>query len=152
MQGFRAQRPEVPLHVHVAQVGLRMALLGVDELGELVGVAHEEHRGVVAHQVPVALLGVELQRKAPHVPFRIRRAALAGHGGEAQKRLGFLADFGEKRGARVAGHVVGDREGAVRRGALSVHHALRDALAVEMLHLLQKLHVLHEQRATRTSG
>ena len=152
VQGFRAQRPEIPLHVQVAQVGLRVALLGVDELGELVGVADEEHRGVVAHHVPVALLGVELQGKAAHVALRVRGAALAGHGGEAQKRLGLLAHLGEKRGARVARHVVGDREGAVRRRALGVHHALRDALAVEMLHLLQKLHVLHEQRAARPRG
>ena len=129
-----------------------MALLGVDELGELVRVADEEHRGVVAHHVPVALLGVELEGKAAHVALRVRGAALAGHGGEAQERLGLLADLGEKRGARVARHVVGDGKGAVRRRALGVHHALRDALAVEVLHLLQELHVLHEQRAACARG
>jgi hypothetical protein len=36
----------------------------VDEVAELVGVADEEYRRVVADQVPVALVGVELDREA----------------------------------------------------------------------------------------
>jgi hypothetical protein len=33
-----------------------------------------------------------------------------------------------------------------------VHHALGDALAVEVLHLLEQLHILHQQRAARPGG
>ena len=50
-----------------------MALLGVDEVLELAGVADEEDRGVVAHQVVVALLGVELDREAARVAAGVRR-------------------------------------------------------------------------------
>lgn len=38
MQTLRPQTPEVPHHVRVFQVGLRIALLGVDEGRELHGV------------------------------------------------------------------------------------------------------------------
>jgi formylglycine-generating enzyme required for sulfatase activity len=46
----------------------------VVEIREFQRVAHEEHRGVVANEVPVALLRVELHRKAPDVAFSIGRA------------------------------------------------------------------------------
>ena len=85
MQAFRRQRPEIPHRGRRAQVGLRMALLRVDEVGELQGIADEEHRRVVADEVPVAFLGVELQREAAHVALGIRRAAFAGDGREAQQ-------------------------------------------------------------------
>src|SRR5690606_25097023 len=77
MQRFRAKRPEIPLHVHVAHVGFGIALLGMNELGELVRIAHEEDRRVVADQIPVAFLGVELDRKAANIAFSVGRAALA---------------------------------------------------------------------------
>ena len=76
-----------------AQVGARVALDRVVEVGELQRVAQEEDRGVVADQVPVAFLGVELQREAADVALGVGRAALAGHGGEAGEHLGLLADL-----------------------------------------------------------
>ena len=57
-----------------------MAFLGVNELGELIGIADKEHRGVVSHHVPVAFLGVEFERKASHIAFCIRRATFARYG------------------------------------------------------------------------
>ncbi len=66
-----------------AQVGRGVALLGADEVGELERVADEEDRGVVADEVPVAFLGVELEREAAHVALGVGRALLAGDGGEA---------------------------------------------------------------------
>ena len=39
----------------------------MDEVGKLVRIANEEHGGVVAHHVPVAVLGVELDRDAAHI-------------------------------------------------------------------------------------
>ena len=64
----RHQRDEVPEHVRVLQVGGGVPLLGVDEAGEEEGVADEEDGGVVAHTVPVALLGVELDGEASRIP------------------------------------------------------------------------------------
>ena len=60
------------------QIGLGMALLGMDEVGELVRVPHEEHRRVVADQIPIAFLGVELDCEATHVAFGIGCARFPG--------------------------------------------------------------------------
>ena len=46
-------------------MSLRISLLSVDEAREEERVPDEEDRGVVAHEVPVALLRVELDGKTP---------------------------------------------------------------------------------------
>ncbi len=152
VQALRRQRPEIPHRRRRAQVGLRVALLRVDEVGELVGVAHEEHRRVVADQIPVALLGIELERKAAHVALGVGGAELAGNGGEARQHLRLLADGGEYVGGRIRRDVVGDGERAVGAPALGVHRALGDALAVLVRQLFDQLIVLHQQRAERAGG
>ncbi len=140
------------LFSRAAQVGARVALHGVVEVGELQRVAEEEHRRVVADEVPVALLGVELHREAADVALGVGRAALAGHGREADEQVGLLADLGEDLGLGVLRDVVGDREGAEGAGALGVHAPLRDDLAVEVGELLEEPDVLEQQRAARTGG
>lgn len=49
----------------------------VDPYTDQQGVLDEENRGVVASQVPVALLGVELDSKASRVPHRVCRPRLS---------------------------------------------------------------------------
>ena len=71
VRGLRGQRPEVPLHVVVAQVVVGASLLGADEVLELHRVLDEEDGRVVADHVVVALGRVELEcepeRVAPGV-------------------------------------------------------------------------------------
>jgi hypothetical protein len=109
VRGLGRQAPEVPDVVRLRRAGVRVALLGVDEVRELDGVLDEEHRGVFADEVIVALLGVELHREAARVADGVRRPQVAGHGREAQEDLGLLADPGEERGAGVRGDVGGHR-------------------------------------------
>jgi hypothetical protein len=52
----------------------------------------------------------------------------------------------------VSGEILRDGKGAVRARAFCVDDALGDALAVEMLHLLQKVDVLEENRPARAGG
>ena len=52
MQRLRRQRPEIPGGGGRAQVGLRMLLLGMDEVRKFVRVTDEKDRCVVAHHVP----------------------------------------------------------------------------------------------------
>ncbi|KPC76792.1 hypothetical protein ADL26_04920, partial [Thermoactinomyces vulgaris] len=92
--GLGREAPEVPDVVRLLRTGVRVALLGVDEVGELDGVADEEHRGVVADEVVVALFGVELQGPAARVAAGVGAAEGVGHGGEAQEGLGLLAHLG----------------------------------------------------------
>ena len=152
VQGFGRQAPEVPGGRGAAQVGARMALLRVDEVGELERIADEEDRRVVAHQIPVALVGVELHGKAAHVTLGVGRAHLSGHGGKARDQRRDLAHFREDAGTGVARDVLGDGEGAEGAPALGVDDALGDALTVLVGQLLQQVPVLHQHRAARAGG
>lgn len=50
---LRSLREEVPSHVGALQVGLRVSLLGVDEIRELNGVSNEEDWGVVSNLISI---------------------------------------------------------------------------------------------------
>ena len=115
-------------------------------------IAHEEHRRVVADDVPIALLGVEAQRKAAHVALGIRRTTLAGDGGEAQEGFRLLADLRERGGTRILRDVVGDGQRPIGTRALGVHGALRNPFAVLMRKLFQQMEVLDQHRAERSRG
>ena len=145
------QRPEVPLHVVVAQAGAAEPLLAADEVGELHRVADEEHRGVVADQVVVALGRVELQRETARVAPGVGGALLAGDRREAGEHLGRGAPL-EEGGLGVGGDVLGGLEDAERAGALRMDVALRDALAVEVRHLVQEVDVVQQDRAVGADG
>ncbi len=95
-------------------------------------VAQKKDRRVVAHQVPVALLGIELDGRAANVALGVGGAALAGHRREAQEQVSLLADVGEELGLGVLGDVMGHLEGAVGARALGVHAPLGDHLAIEV--------------------
>jgi hypothetical protein len=122
------------------------------QVGETQRIAEEEHRRVVADDVPVALLGIEFERGATDVAFRIGRAALAGHGGEADEHRRGLADLAEQFCAGEACDVVRHGECAVGAPALGVHAPFRDHLPVEVRHLLDQPDVLQQRGAARTGG
>ena len=152
VQGLWDKRPVVPVVRGRAHVGARVALDGLVQVGELARVANEEHRRVVAHHVPVALLGIELEGKAADVALGVGRTALARHGGEAREHLGLLADLAEDRGAGVARDVVRDREGAKRARALGMHAPLGNHLAHEVGEFFVEPHILGQQRAAWACG
>ncbi|MCY1297582.1 hypothetical protein D9M70_470290 [compost metagenome] len=149
MQRFRVARPEVPHRDRVAQVGAGVALLRVDEVGELERIAHEEHRGVVADHVPVAFIGIELDREPAHVALGIGGATLAGDGREADEQRRFLADLGKDRGLGVFRDVVRDPERAVGTGALGMHAALGNDFTVEVGQFFEEPDILQQHRAAR---
>ena len=60
-----------------------------------ISVAQKKHRSIVAHQIPVAFVGVKFNRKAADIPFRIGCAAKTCHGGKADKNFGNFADLVE---------------------------------------------------------
>ncbi len=118
----------------------------MDEVLELAGVADEEHRSVVTHQVEVALLGVKLERETARVTIGIRTAHLACDGGEAREHWRALADAGQEARLRPRGDVLGHLEEPVGAASLGVHHPLGHALAVELLHLLDDIGVMQHTR------
>ena len=152
VDGLRRERQEIPEHVRVRRVGRRVALLGMDEVGELQRIADEEDRRVVAGHVVIALFGVELDREAARVARGVGGALFAADSGEPGEHFGLLARPREELGARVLRHVGGALELAVGAGALGVHDALGDALAVEVRQLLHQVHVPRQDRPARPCG
>ena len=141
-------------NVSCADAGLRhrevrLGLGGVDEIGKLHRVLDEEDRDVVADEVPVAFVRVELHREATHVPGGVGRAAFAEDGREANEDRRLFADFAEERGARELGDRLRALEEAVRGRAARMHDPLGDALVVEVGDLLAKDEVLEQRRAAQ---
>src|SRR5258707_9664197 len=116
------------------------------EVREPQRIAEEEHRRVVADDVPVTLLGIELEGGTADIAFRIGRAALAGDGREPHEHRRLLADLRENLGLGVAADVVSYRERAVGSPAFGVHAPLRDHLPVEMRQLLDQPYILEQRR------
>jgi hypothetical protein len=124
---------------------------------ELDRVPDEEDLEVVAHHVPVAVLGTELHRETARVTRRLGGVPAADDGGEPDGHRGLLAlgDEGLRAGV-LRGRLVADRavrlELAVRDEATGVHDALGHALAVEVADLLDELVVLERRRAAAAHG
>ena len=152
VQCLRRVRPEVPHHLRAFQVALRQALLGVDKVREFERITDEEHRRVVADDVPVAFLGVELQREATRIALGVGRTTLTAHGGETQESWGLLADGLKQLGAGVLGDVTRNGERTVSTRAFGVHAALRDVFAVEVGKLFDQVEIVEQQRAARAGG
>ncbi len=110
VQSLRKRGPEVPVVLGAAHARLRVALNGVVQVRELERISQEEDRGVISHQVPVALLGVELDGKAADVSLGICCPPLTGYCGKACKQIGLLADLREDHSSGKPGYVMGNSE------------------------------------------
>jgi len=122
------------------------------QVGEFQRVAQEEHGSVVAHEIPVARVGVELHGETADVALGIGCAALAGDGRETHEAFGFLADPGEDRRTRVFGDVLRHRKGAECARAFGMHTPFGDYFAVEMREFLEEPRVLQRHGAADACG
>ena len=150
---FGRQADEVP-EIVVRRLRLRKGAIGLflhrmDDVGKLDRVLDEEHRDVVADDVPVALLRVELDRETTHIAGKVGRALGAGDGRETDEGRRLLAGALEDVGARVFGKRFVGLEKAVCTVAARMHHPLGDALMVEVEDLLAEVEVFQERRAAR---
>ncbi|AIO69498.1 catalase-2 domain protein [Burkholderia oklahomensis] len=153
VRGLRHERHEIPERVvrgrarrHLVR---RLGLHRVDEVRKLDRVLDEKHRHVVADEIVVAFVGVELHREAAHVAHGVRGAARALHRREAHVDGRFLRRILQERGLRVLGHRFVDAEHAVRGRAARVHDPLRNALVIEVSDLLAHDEVFEQRRAAR---
>ena len=60
-------RKRLLVHGSILEIGLRIALLRVDEYREFGGFAQEENRCIVEDPVPITLFSVELDGKASRI-------------------------------------------------------------------------------------
>ena len=80
MQRFGKQGEKIPFPGWITQVGARVAFDNVVKVGKFQRVAKVENRRIVAHQIPVALFGIELDRKAANIALGVSGAAFSGDG------------------------------------------------------------------------
>ena len=149
MQRFGQGGPEIPVVGRTAHVGTRVALDGMVQVGKLQWVAQEEDGRIVAHQVPIARLGIELHGKATDIALGIGRSALASYGRKAHEALRLLAHFAEDGGTGIARDVMRHRKGAVCSRTLGVHTPFGNHLAVEVCQFFQEPRILQGDRPTR---
>ena len=124
---------------------------GMDEVRELDGVLDEEDRDVVADEIPIPLLRVELDGEAADVASKVERALVAGDGREADEHRHLLTRTLEQiRPGQFGQRLVGLEE-AMGAEAAGVDDPLRDPLVVEVEDLLAEVEVL-EQRGTALPG
>lgn len=79
VKGISSMSPEVPDHVRITQVGLRVSLLGVKEVRELNRILNEEYRCVIANHIIVAFFSVEFDGKTSRISNAIGRSGFSGH-------------------------------------------------------------------------
>src|SRR5664280_2888032 len=153
MHGFRRKRNEVPECVvrgcRLREAAIGFHLDGVDQVRKFDGILDEEDRDVVAYQVPVAFLGVELHGKAAYVTGGVDRAGATRDGRYPGKYGRPFTDLGENPGGRIPLQRGGQLEEPMRARRSRVNDTLRNALVIEMRDLLAKDEVLQERRAAR---
>jgi hypothetical protein len=99
---------------------LRVALLGVNEVGELGGVANEEDWSIVENPVEIAFVGANLDSEAPGVTGSVWRAAFSTNCGETDGGTSSVADLFEEGGRSEIGYVMSHCEVAVRASTLGM--------------------------------
>ena len=75
---------------------VRLGLGRVHEVRKLHRVLDEEDRDVVADEIPVPFVRVELHREPTHVPGGVGRASFAEDGREPDEDRCLLSGFGEE--------------------------------------------------------
>src|SRR5262245_63121849 len=104
----------------------------MDHIRKLEWVTNKKHRGVVANEVIVSFVRVELDRKTTRITFDIGRALFSADCREPHENFGFPTNFTEQTGLRVSGHVCTCLKITERAGTFRVNHAFGYAFAVEM--------------------
>ena len=116
-------------------VGLRLDC--VNEIGELDSVLDEEHRDVVANDIPVALLSVELDRKPTDIANSVSTASRTLDGREPNKDRCLPRRVGKNAGARKLFYAFKQSEGAKGTCSSRMDYTLRDTFMVKTMDLYE---------------
>src|SRR5204862_56044 len=118
VRALRIQRDEIPeiivrgLRLREPAVGL---LLGrMDDVGKFDRVLNKENGDVVSDEIPVALLGIELDRKPAHITRQIGRPLTACHSRKSHEGWGFFAGALKQIGAGDVAERCGNNQRAPR--------------------------------------
>ena len=121
----------------------------MDQIRKFYRVLNEEHRDVVADDVPIALLGIKLDGEAAHVARKIRGALIARDRREPHEGFGLLSRPLKQVGLGNVGKRFIRFEEAMRAEAPCMHDPLWDAFMIEMEDLFAEVLVLQQGRTAR---
>ena len=124
----------------------------MNQVGKLDRILDEEHGDVVADQIPVAFVAVELDGEAAHIARRVLRALGTGDGREPAKHRRALALLRKHRRSRQLGDCARAFKISVRTRAPGMHDALGNALVIEMEDLLAEDEIFEERRTARSKA
>jgi hypothetical protein len=118
----------------------------VDEVRELGSIAEEENGSVVGDNVPVALVGPELDGESSWVAGTVMGTRFATNCGETYGDWHLLSGL-EHVGAGKIIHSIRGLVVSMGTAALCVHNTLWNALAVEVGKEIDQVEVLEEERS-----
>ena len=154
VHAFRRQTDEVP-EIVMGRLGLRKAAIRflldrMNHIRKANCVLNEENRNVVAHQIPVAFLRINFDRKSSDVACQVKRAFVARYRRKPNEgRRFFSCPLKEVRAGIFRKRLV-CFEIAVCAIATSMDNTFRNALMVEMKDLFPEMKVLQDRRASRS--
>jgi hypothetical protein len=114
---------------------IRLGLASVDNIRELDRVLNEKHRDVVSNNIPVTLLGVELDRKSANITNSIRRSTRSKYSRESEEDGGLTRCVGEDFGTSDIRSRFKEGELSKCAGASGMYDTFGDALVVEAVDL-----------------
>ena len=129
---------------------MRLGFDGMNQVRKLHRVLDEEHRHIVADQIPIALIGVKLDGKATYIARRILGSALTCDGRESYKHRRNFARFLKRGRAGDFAHRLIRFKKTVRARSTRVNNALRNALMVKVGKLFAEYKIFEQSRATQT--
>src|SRR5258707_4318500 len=142
MECLWKKSPEVPVILSAPQTGTGVALDRVVEVREAERIAEEKDWSIVSDDVPISVLGVELESKAADIALRIGCPAFPSDGRKAREHSGLLPNLRKNRCLGVLCDVVSRRESSMRSPSFGMHPALRNDLAIKVCELLDQPDVL----------
>src|SRR5664279_1224511 len=104
---------------------------GMNQIRELDGISDEEDGQVIAYNIVVALLGIELRGESPHVPYRVCRSSATGDSGEPDEDRRLLAWVLQEFGRGVFSHGFVNLEISEGSRAFGMHDPLWNPLPIE---------------------
>ena len=152
---FRGQRNEIPEGIvgrcRLRKAAIRLHLDGVDQVREFDRVLDEKDGDIVADQIPVPFLGIELDGEPAHIARRIDRTGSARHRRNTREQRRLLAHFSQDLGRCVLRERMRQFEVAMHCRTTRMHDALWNALVVEVRNFFTKDEIF-QQRGTARVG
>src|SRR5438445_5594625 len=142
MECLWKESPEVPVILRAPKTGAGVALDSVVEVREAQRIAEEKDWRIVSDDVPISILGVELESSPADIALRIGCPAFPSDARKAREHRRLLSNLRKNRCLRVLCDVVSRRESSMRPPAFGVHPALRNDLAIKVCELLDQPDVL----------